>query len=35
MSQTEYDLWSAGARAFGLKHAENADVLASNRDLFE
>lgn len=35
MSQTEYDVWSAGARAFGLKHAENAHVLAANRDLFE
>lgn len=35
MSQTEYDVWSSGARAFGLKHAENADVLGANRDLFE
>jgi glycosyltransferase involved in cell wall biosynthesis len=35
MDQTEYDQWTEGARAFGLKHAENPSVLAANRDLFE
>jgi glycosyltransferase involved in cell wall biosynthesis len=35
MGQDDYSLWSTGARAFGLKHAENAHVLAANRDLFE
>ena len=35
MDQSEYDLWSNGARTFGLKHAENPSVLAANRDLFE
>ena len=35
MGQDDYSLWSAGARAFGQKHAENAHVLAANRDLFE
>jgi len=35
MDQTEYDHWTEGARAFGLKHAENPSVLAANRDLFE
>jgi len=35
MDQSEYDLWSNGARAFGFKHAENPSVLAANRDLFE
>lgn len=35
MDQTDYDNWTKGARAFGLKHAENPSVLAANRDLFE
>jgi glycosyltransferase involved in cell wall biosynthesis len=35
MDQTDYDNWTKGARAFGLKHAENPSILAANRDLFE
>ena len=34
MNQEEYAVWSSKSRAFGLKHAENADVLTANRDLF-